>query len=232
MYFQHSKDIWSEYPELVAGVVAATGITGDRPTPTRVAAFTATAEVRLASGPAAEFPEIQAWRRVFARMGLKPTQYRCASEALLRRFTKERSLPPIHPLVDLCNAISLAHAIPVAAIDVAKVSGDLEVRHAKGDETYEAFSGAIEQPDRGEVSFVDSGGRAHARRWTNRQSGYSAVQDTTSTVLIVAEAMHASAGSDIPALIATLAHELSGVWSVAPTTAVLTESSPRFECPG
>jgi len=26
-------------------------------------------------------------------------------------------------------------------------------------------------PDRGDVSLVDSGGRAHARRWTNRQSG-------------------------------------------------------------
>jgi DNA/RNA-binding domain of Phe-tRNA-synthetase-like protein len=66
-------------------------------------------------------------------------------------------------------------------------------RHAEGDETYEAFSGAIEHRDRGEVSFVDSGGRAHARRWTNRQSGYSAVWDTTSTVLIVAEAMRPQA---------------------------------------
>jgi DNA/RNA-binding domain of Phe-tRNA-synthetase-like protein len=162
VYFQHSTDIWSKYPELVAGIVAATGITGDRPTSARAAAFTATAEVRLAAGPAAEFPEIQAWRRVFGRMGLKPMQYRCASEALLRRFTKERSLPPIHPLVDLCNAISLAYAIPVAAIDVGKVSGDLEVRHAEGDETHETFSGAIEHPDRGEVSFIDTGGRAHA----------------------------------------------------------------------
>jgi DNA/RNA-binding domain of Phe-tRNA-synthetase-like protein len=47
-------------------------------------------------------------------MGLKPTQYRCAAESLLRRYRKERFLPRIHPLVDLCNAISLAFAIPVA----------------------------------------------------------------------------------------------------------------------
>jgi DNA/RNA-binding domain of Phe-tRNA-synthetase-like protein len=37
-------------------------------------------------------------------MGLKPTQYRCAPEALLRRLRKEGTLPPLHPLVDLCNA--------------------------------------------------------------------------------------------------------------------------------
>jgi hypothetical protein len=53
-----------------------------------------------------ELPEVNAWRRVFSRMGLKSTQYRCASESLLRRFRKEGNLPRIHPLIDLCNAAS------------------------------------------------------------------------------------------------------------------------------
>ncbi|QTR02977.1 hypothetical protein J7S33_28940, partial [Saccharothrix algeriensis] len=35
--------------------------------------------------------------------------------------------------------------------------------------------------------------RAHARRWTNRQSGLSAVRDTTASVLVVAEALHPTA---------------------------------------
>jgi len=38
-------------------------------------------------------------------MGMKPTQYRCASEALLRRYRRDRVLPRVHPLVDLCNAV-------------------------------------------------------------------------------------------------------------------------------
>ncbi len=61
-------------------------------------------------------------------MGLKPTQYRCASESLLRRFRKEGSLPQLHPLVNLCNAASLAFAIPVAVLDLAKISAGLAVR--------------------------------------------------------------------------------------------------------
>src|SRR6185437_13818459 len=117
------------------------GIGTDVSVQSRVAELDAVAATRLTTHTEGELPEIQAWRRVFARMGLKPTQYRCASEALLRRFRKEGSLPRIHPLVDLCNATTLAFAIPVAAFDVARVDGDLEVRHATGVETYESFSG-------------------------------------------------------------------------------------------
>ena len=116
-------------------------------------------------------------------MGLKPTQYRCASESLLRRFRKEGSLPRLHPLVDLCNAVSLAFAIPVAALDAGRIAWPLEVRYAAGDEDYLTFGGDTEHPAAGEVIFADQAGQAHARRWTNRQSGRSAVRDATSAVL-------------------------------------------------
>ena len=139
MYFQHAADIWRDFPSLVPGVLYAEGITGGA-----VAGpdhLTAIAGARLADGPESEFPEIQAWRRAFARMGLKPTQYRCAAESLLRRFRKEGSLPRLHPLVDLCNAASLAFAVPVAVFDTAKVAWPLEVRYAAGDEDYMTFGG-------------------------------------------------------------------------------------------
>lgn len=229
MHFQHSSEIWREFPELAAGVVHVDGIRSDVPVTSRIAPFNARAEGRLASASEGELPEIQAWRRAFARMGLKPTQYRCASESLLRRFRKEGSLPRIHPLIDLCNAISLAFAIPVAVFDISRVREYLEVRHAAGDEEYLTFSGAVERPAAGEVIFADAAGKAHARRWTNRQSGYSAIQDATTSAVIVMEAMHATADADINELTATIARELSTVWPVTPETAVLSESAPRFE---
>ncbi len=135
----------------------AAGITGDADVTERVARLQARADARLAGGSEAELPEIQAWRRAFARMGLKPTQYRCASESLLRRYKKERSLPSIHPLVDLCNALSMAYAIPVAVLDADQVDWPLEVRYADGAERYQAFSGETEQPRPGEVVFADAG---------------------------------------------------------------------------
>jgi DNA/RNA-binding domain of Phe-tRNA-synthetase-like protein len=228
MHFQHSRDIWRDFPALVPRVLYVAGITSDVAVGARADRFAAIAKARLADGPEGELPEIQAWRRAFATMGLKPTQYRCAAESLLRLFRKEGSLPRLHPLVDLCNAASLAFAIPVAVLDVPKIAWPLEVRHAAGDEDYLTFAGDIEHPAAGEVIFADQAGRAHARRWTNRQSGLSAVRDSTTAVLIVAEALHDSAPSDVRELTAAIAGELAAVWSVAPASAVLTPASPRF----
>ena len=229
MYFQHSAPIWRDFPALVPAVLYAEGITADAPAGPAADRYAAIARSRLSAVAAeSELPEIQAWRRAFAAMGLKPTQYRCASESLLRRFRREGDLPRLHPLVDLCNAVSLAFAIPVAVLDVSAVAGSLEVRYATGDEEYLTFAGDIERPAEGEVIFADQAGRAHARRWTNRQSGRSAVRDSTRRALIVAEALHDSAPADIPRLAAALAADLEAAWSVTPQAAVLTASSPRF----
>ncbi|MGV9306735.1 B3/B4 domain-containing protein [Nonomuraea sp. NPDC003727] len=218
MRFQHSPSVWSDFPELAVGVVRADGITPDAaPDLDR---FTSVAKERLAAGTETDLPEIQAWRRAFSRMGLKPTQYRCASESLLRRFRREGALPRLHPLIDLCNAISLAYAIPVGVFDLARVAGDLEVRYAAGDESYLTFGGEVERPEPGEVIFADAEGRAHARRWSNRQSGHSAVRDGTSAVLIVAEAMHATARADVEDLTAVLAGELRRLWPADPRTSI------------
>jgi DNA/RNA-binding domain of Phe-tRNA-synthetase-like protein len=230
MYFQHSADVWRDFPARVPGVLYAEGITSDVSTGSAADRFAAIAKARLAAGPESELPEIQAWRRAFAAMGLKPTQYRCASESLLRRFRKEGSLPRLHPLVDLCNAISIAFAIPVAALDAAQIGWPLEVRYAAGDEDYLTFGGDIEHPAAGEVIFADQAGQAHARRWTNRQSGRSAVRDTTTNVLIVAEALHESAAADVAELMAAVTGELTAFWSAPSPAAMLTAAAPRFAC--
>ncbi len=228
VHFQHSTEIWRDFPELVPGVLFVEGISRDASVAVQVAELGDIAVRRLATASEGQFPEVQAWRRAFSRMGLKPTQYRCASESLLRRYRKEGSLPRLHPLVDLCNAASLAFAIPIAAFDLTHVTGHLQVQHAAGDESYLTFSGEVEQPDAGEVIFTDEAKQAHARRWTNRQSGASAVRETTTAALIVTEALHNAAPSDIRALQTVLADALETAWSVTPMTAVLSQSTPRF----
>jgi DNA/RNA-binding domain of Phe-tRNA-synthetase-like protein len=230
MHFRHSPEIWSLFPELVPGVLAVQGLHKDAVVASQIGRFNAMAQTRLATaGTESELPEIQAWRRAFSRMGLKPTQYRCASESLLRRFRKEGPLPPIHPLIDLCNAASLAYAIPVAVFDTARVEQGLEVRRAQGSETYLGFSGEIEHPEPGEVIFADAQGRAHARRWTHRQSGLSAVRGDTAHVLIVAEALHAGAQADVPALVAALAQALQECWGAVPRSALPAAAAPGFD---
>ncbi|MEU0466755.1 phenylalanine--tRNA ligase beta subunit-related protein [Amycolatopsis sp. NPDC006131] len=217
--FRHSDAIWSDFPQTVPGVLYAESA---RPSsdPSR---YWRIAAERLAAGPESALPEIQAWRQAFARMGLKPTRYRCAAESLLRRFRKDGSLPSIHPMIDLGNAVSLAFAIPVAVFDADALDGLLEVRYATGTEEYAAFSGATEHPAPGEIVFADEHGRAHARRWTHRQSARSAVTPATRSVLIVAEALHTTAAADVPRLLDALSAELPGSEAT-----VLSPDAPEF----
>lgn len=214
MRFAHAPELLAQFPELAVATLTLTGIDAGTDTTTAAAPFLARASERLAGSTESEFPEIAAWRRAFSRMGLKPTQYRCASEALLRRYRTDGALPSIHPLVDLCNAVSLAFAIPIAVFDLANVTGDVTVRHSTGMETYLTFGGTTENPHVGEVIFADEAGHAHARRWCNRQSALSAIRPTTHDVLIVAEAMHDTGSRDVADLRGSLLGALPPGWGV------------------
>ncbi len=229
MHFAHSLEIWRQFPELVPGTLVVGEIRPDVEVEGLLAAWHERARARLSRTPESEFAEISAWRRAFARMGLKPTQYRSAAEALLRRLRREGDLPRLHPLVDLCNAVSVSFALPVAVFDLARVAGHLEVRHATGTERHVGAHGEVETPDPGEVIFADAVDHAHARRWTFRQSHGSTVRSETRQVLIVCEGLHATAAADVPALLDGLARDIAARWTAPRESAVLTAASPRLE---
>jgi DNA/RNA-binding domain of Phe-tRNA-synthetase-like protein len=231
MRFSHSETIWREFPQLRPAVLVLDPVdsmnTTEKRLEDRIEPWLRRARERLEKGPEAEIPEIAAWRRAYSQMGLKPTKYRSAAEALLRRFKREGELPRLHPVIDLCNAMSLAFALPVAVFDLAEVDQFLEVRHAQGTETYLAWSGETERIPEGEVIFADRAGHAHARRWTFRQSRKSTVRPETRRALVVAEGLHPSADADVRALLDALDHELAG--GSARQRTLLTAASPSMD---
>ena len=182
----------------------------------------------LDNTPESELPPIQAWRQGYAAMGLKPTQYRCAAEALLRRFRKERNLPQLHPLVDMLNAESMRAATPVAAFDIAHVVQGITVRPARGDEVYTTFQGETERPTEGEIIFADSAGQAHSRRWVYRQGAVSAVRDTSDAVLIVAEALHDGAEPELATLEGRIRARVEAFGIPVTEAALLTPNAREF----
>ena len=133
------------------------------------------------------------------------------------------------------NSVVLTNWLPAGAVLFSATASQgsyttsgSQVRYAIGDEQYLTFSGQSEHPGPGEVIFADQARQVHARRWTNRQSGLSAVGASTTAALIVAEAMHSRAASDVPRLIAAITGELDAVWSITPAATVLCQASPRF----
>jgi DNA/RNA-binding domain of Phe-tRNA-synthetase-like protein len=229
MYFCHSPKIKEAFPQVVAGVLVFDGIHPQADAGVHVERWYRGARERLDRGPESEMPEIAAWRRAYSQMGLKPTKYRSAAEALLRRFKRENDLPRLHPLVDFCNAVSIAFALPVAVFDLAGVDGYIEVRHAKGTEAYLAFNGKLEHPSPDEVILCDAGNHAHGRRWTFRQSRRSIVTPDTTRVLVICEALHATAASDVPVVIDTLAEGITALWSPPLCKTILADKSSRAE---
>jgi len=214
MRFDYAPSIQRDFPDLSTCILHVTGVEPDIATRRPVEIHTDHALRRLEGTSESAFVEIQAWRRAYAKMGLKPTQYRCASEALLRRLRKTGSLPTLHPLIDLCNALSVAYAVPVAVFDMAQIAGNLSVRPAIGTEQYLTFSGETEAPDPGEVIFSDQAGHAHARRWANRQSLHSAVTPATTRALIVAEAQHLDATDGMRGLLEAVIGGISEMFGI------------------
>ena len=229
MYFFHTPIIWQQFPQLTPGIMVVEGIHPKAEVDHLLQPLYQQARARLSQSSEGQMPEVSAWRRVYSQMGLKPTQYRSAAEALLRRFRKEDDLPSLHPLVDFCNAVSVAFALPVAVIDVAQVASFIEVRPAVGTEKYLAFNGEIETPPAGEIIFADATDEVHARRWTFRQSRRSAVSPETSQVLIVSEAMHETGSADMNALMETLIAGLTEMYEPPRKQTILSPEAPRFE---
>jgi DNA/RNA-binding domain of Phe-tRNA-synthetase-like protein len=199
--FAYDPAITDRFPAIRAGVVSASGLSNG-PSPEELAekyrGEQAAALERLATTPISEIPSIRAWRRAFSAFGVKPTQYRSAAEALLRRLDKSGDIPSINTLVDIGNLISITYAVPVAVLDRSSLTGSVTVRFATGTERFtDLGSGEEQHPEPGEVIFVDDADHVTARRWCWRQSAPSATGAVTTAALFTIEALHDDAGDDI-----------------------------------
>lgn len=206
--FGYDEAITERFPTIRAAVVHATGLANGPSSPELLDMYRAEQQAvseRLETTAIADHPSIAAWRRVFTGFGAKPTQYRNAAEALLRRLSKQGDIPSINTLVDIGNLVSIRYAMPIAVFDQAEVAGSTTVRFAAGDERFtDLGSSESVHPDPGEVIFVDTDNVVSARRWCWRQSAGSATSPTTVDALITIEGHHEAAADDIQSALTDL----------------------------
>ena len=140
-----SGEVREAFPGYRAGVVVADGLANGPSVPLDVVA----ADL--------DHPHLLAWREAFRAFGAK--RYRCSAEALI-----SREFPRINRLVDLYNAVSVAHAVPVGGEDIDHVVGTVRLRFAGEDELFDGG----DPPKPGEVVWADEAG-VTCRRWNWRQ---------------------------------------------------------------
>ncbi len=131
---------------------------------------------------------IDFWRKTYASFGSKPSDFRCSAEALIRTVIKGRDIRHVNKVVDLYNFISMKHIIPSGGEDLDKIEGNLYLKYADGDETFVPLgSDRQENPDKGEVIYVDDNRNVICRRWNWRESDKTKLTEGTKNAIVVIE---------------------------------------------
>ncbi|MFE4253552.1 B3/4 domain-containing protein [Streptomyces sp. NPDC056910] len=155
-----------------------------------------------------EDPHMVAWRAAYTAFGAKPSRTRNSAEALAKRALADGGLPRINTLVDVYNAISVAHLIPVGGEDLDHIKGGMRLVRATGEERFATVAGGadvVEHPDAGEVVWCDDDG-VTCRRWNWRQGTRTRLTEESVNALFLLEAMGphcdvAAAGTELAELL-------------------------------
>lgn len=147
--------------------------------------------VRLDGRAPHEDPHMAAWRAAYTAFGSKPSRTRNSAEALARRALTDAGLPRINVLVDLYNAISVAHLVPVGGEDLDLIQGGMSLVRASGEEDFVTVAGGeetVEHPDAGEVVWRDEAG-VTCRRWNWRQGPRTRLTEQTTSGVFLLESL-------------------------------------------
>jgi DNA/RNA-binding domain of Phe-tRNA-synthetase-like protein len=176
------------HPDYVALVLVASGI-ANGPTDAGSDAQLAAAEAHLRGSGLArptDHPHIAAWRAAFSAFGAKPSRYPSSAEALIGRVLKGQPLPRVNALVDLYNAVSVRHVVPLGGEDADRLEGPLRLTVASGDEPFDPRGDGsdVEHASAGEVVWRDDLG-VTCRRWNWRQGRRTQLTEATTRAFFV-----------------------------------------------
>ena len=133
------------------------------------------------------------WHAAYRDFGVKPRVARASVDALMRRAASDSGLPRINALVDLYNAISVLHRVPIGGEDLDRYDGPARLLIAAGDEPFHTRAdgeAVVDHPDPGEPVWVDGGG-VTCRRWNWRQTTRTAIDERTTRVGFIIDSLDA-----------------------------------------
>jgi DNA/RNA-binding domain of Phe-tRNA-synthetase-like protein len=182
-----SPDIFAKFPGYTRGLVVAANINNSNCAPAALQALRA-AEAAIGSATTLETflasPKDVSWREALRKTGANPSEFRPAHEALIRRALNGKPLPDINPAVNIGNALSIRHQLPVGVHPLDGVKSGMELRFARGDETFVAFGSDRREPPRiGEIVFAD-GNEIISRCWVWRQAKWSVTLSGTRAIVM------------------------------------------------
>jgi len=185
MKFIVQPEVFDVLPNVCFGVVVAKGVNNNGQLPAvaeRLALAIEDVRSRFPGTDSHDIPEIGVYRDTFHTLGYNPNKFMCSIEALVRRVLKGGNPPPINSVVDLGNAVSLTHLLPIGAHDIDASSDNIEVRYSRENDTFLPFG--ADEPESvaaGELVYA-RGTSIKTRRWIWRQGLPGMISETSENI--------------------------------------------------
>jgi DNA/RNA-binding domain of Phe-tRNA-synthetase-like protein len=175
-------------PDFAVLAVMASGLTNG-PGDAHSEQWLQEAEAHARAGGAAALPaHAGSWQAAYRAFGAKP-QRTCSSVEALWRRAVGTGLPRVNWLVDLYNAVSVRHGLPVGGEDLAAFAGPIRLVRASGAERFETVKdgqAVNDPPAPGEVVWADDHG-VTCRRWNWRQGTRTRLTEHSTSALFLLE---------------------------------------------
>jgi DNA/RNA-binding domain of Phe-tRNA-synthetase-like protein len=217
-----TPEVFARFPDFRVLVIYAGGLRNQPSTDfSRKLQRQAERAARAAFGDAkpSSHPHVAAWRDAYSAFGAKPSRFPSSVEALLKRVLRGEPLPEINALVDVYNAQSIEHVLPIGGEDRDRLASDLLLSFAHGGERFVTRGEEDEAVDAGEVVWGDSAG-VTCRRWNWRQGLRTALTLDTVNAYFLLEALPPFTRSQLESAGAALAGAIA---TASPGAAVSTE---------
>jgi DNA/RNA-binding domain of Phe-tRNA-synthetase-like protein len=143
--------------------------------------------------PGSPDAHIQLWHQAYRDFGVKPRVARVSVDALTRRAVSDAGLPRINVLVDIYNAISVLHQVPIGGEDLDRYTGPARLHLAHGNEPFLTNADGApltDHPGAGEPVWVDHEG-VTCRRWNWRQTTRTAIRSDSTRVGFIIDSLEA-----------------------------------------
>lgn len=188
MNFYVSEKVFEKMPDVCFGLVSVKGVDNSKSyefIDKMLDESIASCEEHFEGKVVKQEKELMPYRDAFQKLGINPNKFMSSIEALLTRIAKKKGMPHINAVVDLGNAISLKHYLPVGAHDLKTMDGEFCVRTATEQDTFLPFGAQEREPvDIDEVVYA-TGTKVRTRRWIWRQSEEGKIGEDTRELLFI-----------------------------------------------
>lgn len=175
-------------------------------------------------------PNIIPWQRAYEAFRL----------ADVLRDEDERAIPAslpftavMTPLTSLLNAFALQHVLPVGGDDLDRLTGNVWLRPARGNELFVPIGqpGPSEVPAISEIIYVDDGPTVLRRHWHGQPGGLAHITSETRNALLYLDCLPPIDRAQAEELAGRLAKLVSGFLGAQVEIYFLTRQQPAVQIP-